>query len=134
MTTAHKRLTDHHVVAGRVSAKSCPIVSNDIHVVQQLALDCLEHEDVTLQLALELRLILLHFLQILLRGCHKFAAVKSLTLGAVDEDMHAFRRLVDTGEVVDTGTVKTSIVVRRIKGARVGVRGRIHPVVSSLRG
>ena len=63
-----------------MTTQSCTIVTDNVDVVEQLTLDCLQHEDVALlelRLVLSSRLVLCELLKILLRSCDKLASIHS---------------------------------------------------------
>ena len=58
MPAADKALRYDDVVARRVPSKCCTVFANDVHIVQQLAFDCFQHQDVLVpQAALAGRLV-----------------------------------------------------------------------------
>ena len=48
MAAGDEGLRDDHVVGGRVAAESRAVVANNVHVVQQLAFDGLQDQNVAL--------------------------------------------------------------------------------------
>ena len=62
--SAHKALRDDDVVAGRVPAKSCTILADDVDIVEQLPFDSLQNQNVHVQVSRRaLNALVLRFLQ-----------------------------------------------------------------------
>ena len=73
MASTHKTLRNYHIIGGGVSAQGSSIVPNNVHIVQKLPLNGLQHKNVTLRHFLAHLLISGQLLQILLWSCDKFA-------------------------------------------------------------
>ena len=97
MAPTNEALRDDHVIAGRVATQGGSVVSNDVDVVEKLALNGLQHEDVALlQLGLVLRcgLVLCQLLEVLLGSRHELSTVHSETPASlrVHEHVHSLYR------------------------------------------